>query len=150
MPSMCLRTRHACFAVEGSSADHADRLRRQCAQVLAGGAGAGAQRQGVQGCGSEQGQRGRVGIAAEFAAVACMKSGMVTITASMFFACSSSILRKSLYFGAFSYSLNLRAARFSSTSQSATIFSEAQPLRSLCAFPPAPMDAMLSFSFGDL
>ena len=45
------------------------------------------------------------------AAVACMKSGMVTITASMLLPFSSSILRKSLYFGAFSYCLNFCAAR---------------------------------------
>ena len=84
------------------------------------------------------------------AAVACMKSGMATITASMLLACSSSILRKSLYFGALGYSLNLRAARSSSTSQSATMFSAEQPLMSLEALPPAPMEAIFSFSLGDL
>ena len=46
------------------------------------------------------------------AAVACMKSGMATMTASMFLPSLSSILRKSLYFGTFSYCLNLPAARF--------------------------------------
>ena len=84
------------------------------------------------------------------AAVACMKSGMVTMTASILLACSSSILRKSLYFGTFSYSLNFRAACSSSTSQSATMFSLAQPLISLDALPPAPMDAIFNFSLGDL
>src|ERR1035441_11010461 len=74
---------------------------------------------------------------AHMAAVACMKSGMVTITASMPFSLSS-ILRKSLYLGTFSYWLNLLAACFSSTSHSATMFSDAQLVRSLAALPPAP------------
>ncbi len=38
----------------------------------------------------------------------------------------------------------------SSTSQSATMFSPEQPLISLEALPPAPMDAIFSFSLGDL
>jgi hypothetical protein len=43
------------------------------------------------------------------------------------------------------------AACLSSTSQSATIFSVgAQPRISLEALPPAPMEAMFSFSLGDL
>src|ERR1039458_4245411 len=86
---------------------------------------------------------------AHMAAVACMKSGMVTINASMPFSLSS-ILRKSLYLGTFSYWLNLRAACFSSTSHSATMFSDAQLVRSLAAWPPAPIEAMFSFSLGDL
>src|ERR1039458_3264719 len=54
-----------------------------------------------------------------------MKSGMVTITASMPFS-RSSILRKSLYLGTLSYSLNFAAACRSSTSQSATMFSRSE------------------------
>ena len=60
------------------------------------------------------------------AAVACMKSGMATMTASIAPACSSSMRRKSLYFGTLSYCLNFPEARTSSTSQSATIFSPEQ------------------------
>src|SRR5690349_12248271 len=84
------------------------------------------------------------------AAVACMKSGMAMMTASMFLPSLSSIWRKSLYFGKLSYLANMRAAFFESTSHSATMFSDSQPVISLSALPPAPMEAMFSFSFGDL
>jgi len=55
-----------------------------------------------------------------------------------------------LYCFAFGNSLNVLAADFQSGSAKATIFSVAQPVMSLCPLPPAPMAAMLSFSFGDL
>src|SRR5262245_41848761 len=42
------------------------------------------------------------------------------------------------------------AALTASGSQSATMFSEAQPWMSDAARPPAPIAAMFSFSFGDL
>ncbi len=83
------------------------------------------------------------------AGIACMWSGVAMITASMFLASLSSILRKSAYFGAFSYCLKVFSAERASGSASATMFSEAQPAMSTAPRPPAPMAAMFSFSFGD-
>ena len=80
-----------------------------------------------------------------------MKSGMVTMTASMLELSLSSILRKSLYFGGLGNSLWILADFLSSTSHNATMFSVgAQPRISLSAFPPAPIEAIFSFSLGDL
>src|SRR5881394_3965065 len=42
------------------------------------------------------------------------------------------------------------AACLSSGSHNATMFSDEQPRMSLAALPPAPMDAIFSFSLGDL
>ena len=85
------------------------------------------------------------------AAVACMWSGMATITASMFLPSLSSIWRKSLYFVAFSKRVKVVAARRSSTSHSATMFSvgaAAEIFDAPC--PPEPIAAKFSFSLGDL
>src|SRR5450759_1088128 len=80
-----------------------------------------------------------------------MKSGVAMITASIFLPSLSSIFRKSVYFAAFSNRLNMAAARALSGSANATIFSVgAQPLMSSAARPPAPIEAILSFSLGDL
>ncbi len=86
------------------------------------------------------------------AAVPCMWSGIAMITASIFLASLSSIFRKSVYFGRFGYRLKTCSALNESTSHSATMFSpkRAHPEMSLAALPPAPMEAMFSFSFGDL
>ena len=65
-------------------------------------------------------------------------------------ACSRAADCESLCFGALAYSLNLRAARCSSTSQSATRFSAEQPLMSLDACPPAPIEAIFSSLIGRL
>ena len=85
------------------------------------------------------------------AAVACMRSGMATITASMFLPSLSSICRKSLYFGTLGKRLKMCVARRSSTSQSATMFSvgAAAPMFE-AACPPEPIDPKFSFSLGDL
>ena len=64
--------------------------------------------------------------------------------------CLSSMTRKSLYFGALGNCLKARSARLSSGSQRATMFSPAQPFKSVKPLPPEPMAAMLSFSEGDL
>src|ERR1017187_4755801 len=84
------------------------------------------------------------------AAVPCMKSGMAMITASMALSSLSSILRKSVYFAALPYLVKLPAARAESGSASATMFSDEHPSMSSAARPPAPIDAILSFSLGDL
>ena len=88
---------------------------------------------------------------AHMAAVACMWSGMATITASMFLPSLSSICRKSLYLVALGKRLKVAAARRSSTSHSATMFSVGAAAEMLdAAWPPAPIDPKLSFSLGDL
>src|ERR1700690_2221854 len=85
------------------------------------------------------------------AAVACMWSGVATITASMFLPSLSSIWRKSRYLAALGKALKDSAARRSSTSQSAAMFSVGAAARRLVApCPPEPIAAKLSFSFGDL
>jgi hypothetical protein len=76
---------------------------------------------------------------------------VATITASMFLPSLSSIWRKSRNFGAFSKRWNVVAARRSSTSHSATMFSVgAAAERFEAPWPPEPMAAKFSFSLGDL
>src|SRR3954469_21316990 len=85
------------------------------------------------------------------AAVACMWSGMATITASTFLPSLSSICRKSLYFVAFGKRSKVWDERLSSPSQRATMFSVGAAAPMLDApGPPEPIEAKLSFSLGDL
>ncbi len=81
------------------------------------------------------------------ATVACMKSGTATMQASMFLPSLSSMTRKSLYFGALSKRLNTGAARSSSTSHRATMFSvRAASPESAAPWLPQPTTAMWSLS----
>ena len=69
----------------------------------------------------------------------------------MFLPSLSSIFRKSLYLGAFGKRSKVAAARRSSTSHSATMFSVGAAALTLDPpWPPEPMAATFSFSFGDL
>jgi hypothetical protein len=71
--------------------------------------------------------------------------GVATMTASMFLLSLSSICRKSRYVG-LRETLYVAAARRSSTSQSATMFSVGAAARMLLApWPPEPMAAKFSF-----
>jgi len=69
---------------------------------------------------------------AHMAAMACMWSGVETVTASMLFSLSS-ISRKSLYRLAFGYSSKVLAARTQSGSAKATMFSPAQAAMGIVA-----------------
>ena len=81
------------------------------------------------------------------ATVACMKSGIPMVQASIFLPSLSSMTRKSLYLGCFAKRSKFVAARFSSTSQRATIFSvRAASTRSTPPWPPQPMAATFSLS----
>ncbi len=73
-------------------------------------------------------------------------SGVPMTTASILWCISSSILRKSLYRLASGYSSKVCAARFSSTSHKATMFSLAAPFTSAAPRPPTPIPAMFNFS----
>jgi hypothetical protein len=86
------------------------------------------------------------------AMVPCMKSGTAISTASMFFSSLSSIFRKSVYLGAFSKVRKFSAARAASGSHNATMFccKREKALMPAPACPPAPIEAMFSFSLGDL
>jgi len=75
--------------------------------------------------------------------------GVLTTTASSDFSCSS-ILRKSRYRLAPGYLANEWAALLSSTSHKATMFSLVSPEMFSVARPPAPINPMLSFSFGEM
>ena len=76
-----------------------------------------------------------------------MKSGMPMVTASMFLPSLSNMTRKSLYFAALGKRARFPAARLSSTSHKATMFSvRAAASRSAPPWPPQPTAATFSFS----
>src|SRR5262245_17487713 len=81
---------------------------------------------------------------------ACMWSGVLTTTASISLSMSSNILRKSANFLTSGYFEKAEAARFSSTSHRATMFSPLTAPRFAPPWPPQPTTATLSFSLAPL